>query len=231
MAKEINLKELFNVIKKRIWIILVLTFITTVSGCAYSNATTVPLYQSSSRIIIGANADYMKTLQVIIKDPTVLEKVVKELHLQVSPEFLAGQITVESIDSSQVVSISVIDTDPKIAADIANTTAKVFKKEIPNIVNFNDVQFLSEAKINPNPINEYQSRLIIIGFVFGIIVGTGLVFFLDSLNDSIKSERIVESVLGLRVLGSVSKMNKKNINKRKNKQVQIELRGETIGSD
>ena len=32
------------------------------------------------------------------------------------------------------------------AANIANTTAKVFKEEIPNIVGFNNVQLLSEAK-------------------------------------------------------------------------------------
>ena len=33
-----------------------------------------PLYQSSSRIIINADAEYRKTLQVIIKDATIMEK-------------------------------------------------------------------------------------------------------------------------------------------------------------
>ena len=60
----------------------------------------------------------------------------------------------QSIDASQVVSISVIDSDPTMAANIANTTAKVFKEEIPNIIGFNDVQLLSEAKVVPYPIND-----------------------------------------------------------------------------
>ena len=77
-----------------------------------------------------------------------MEKVVQDLNLDRSPETLAGQITVQSIDASQVVSISVVDTDPKMAANIANTTAKVFKEEILNIVGFNNVQLLSDAKID-----------------------------------------------------------------------------------
>ena len=68
------------------------------------------MYQTSSRIIINADAEYRKTLQVIMKDSTIMEKVVQNLNLDRSPEALAGQISVQSIDASQVVSIGVIDT-------------------------------------------------------------------------------------------------------------------------
>ena len=36
MAKEINLKELFQVIKKRFWIVAVLTVLFTIIGGVYS---------------------------------------------------------------------------------------------------------------------------------------------------------------------------------------------------
>lgn len=228
-AKEIDLKELLNIVKKRIWLVILLTLITTVAGGTYKYMTTTLLYQASSRIIIEADTDYRTTLQVIIKDSTILEKVVKELKLEKAPEALAGQITVQSINNSQVTSISVVDSDPKMAATIANTVAKVFKAEIPKIVNFKDVRFLSEAKINPNPINGNQTRSIIIFFIFGLAAGIGLVFFLHSLDDSIKSERELEELLGLSALGSISKMNKRNIKKRNN-QVKVNVRGETVGS-
>ena len=147
MAKEINLKDLFRVIKKRLWIVVVLTVLFTIIGGVYSTYLTTLLYHSSSRIIINADAEYRKTLQVIIKDSTIMEKVVQDLNSDRSPEALAGQITVQSIDTSQVVSIGVVDTDPELAANIANTTAKVFKEEIPNIVGFNNIQLLSDAKV------------------------------------------------------------------------------------
>ncbi|AGK52646.1 YveK family protein [Bacillus sp. 1NLA3E] len=229
VAKEINLKELYHVIKGRFWIVILITLLATSAGAIYSTFFTTPLYQSSTKIIIDADAEYRKTLQVIIKDSTVLEKVVKELGIERSSEALAGQITVASIDNSQVVSISVVDSDPNQAAKIANTTAKVFKDEIPNIIDFNKVTILSDAKVFPFPINENQNRTIMISFVLGLIIGIGLVLLLDSLDDSIKSEYEVEELLGLPVIGTVSKMNNKNVKKKNNSYSELEIRGETIG--
>ena len=79
VAKEINLKELFAVIKKRFWIAAVVTVLFTLVAGVYSTFSTNPLYQSSSRIIIKAGAEDRTTLQVIMKDPTIMEKVVQEL--------------------------------------------------------------------------------------------------------------------------------------------------------
>ncbi len=228
-TKEINLKEIYRVIKERLWIVVIITIIATTIGVIYNTYFTTPLYQSSTSIIIEADAEYRKTLQVIIKDSTVLEKVIKELKADKSPEALAGQINVTSIDNSQVVSIAVIDVNPLQAAKIANTTAKVFKDEIPNIIGFDKVTILSDAKVYPYPINENKSRTIFISFLMGLIVGIGLVLLLDSLDDSIKSEQEVEEILGLPVLGKVSKMKKKNIKKPHNRRLDGELRGETIG--
>lgn len=231
VAKEINLKDMFMVIKKRFWIVMIFSVIATAAGWFYSNDNkTVLLYETSTNIIINAESGYRNTLQVIIKDTIVLDKVIRKLELERSPDSLAGSINVDSIDDTQVVKITVTDTNPERAADIANTTAKVFIEEIPNIMGFEDVRVLSEAKINPIPVNEdNQNKIIIAAFIFGIIAGVGLIFLIDSLDDSIKSEKDIESVLGIQVLGSVSKINKKNVNKRKNRQTKLEFRGETIG--
>ncbi|WP_078428923.1 YveK family protein [Alkalihalobacterium alkalinitrilicum] len=228
MAKEINLREIFLIIKKRFWIIVVITMIATIAGYFQNSSSITSLYQSSSRIIVGASSDYMNTLRVIMRDSIIMEKVVMELNLTRSPEALAGQITVESIDNSQVVRISVIDTDPNLAAEIANTTATVFKNEIGEIVDFNDVSYLSEAKVNPYPINSKSNRTIYIAFIMGLVIGTGFVFLLNSLDDTVSSDRDVEELIGLPILGSVSKMNKKNINKKKKKHRETEYRGEIV---
>jgi capsular polysaccharide biosynthesis protein len=229
-VKEINLKDHFVVIKKRLWILLIITLITTSIGVMKNTFLTMPLYQSSTRMIIGADTELMKTLQVLIRDSTVLQKVTNDLGLNRSPEGLAQQISVGSVDGSQVVSINVVDIDPVMAANIANSTAEIFKSEAANIMNFNNIKLLTEAKINQYPINSDQNSTIIIAFLMGVIVGIGMIYFLDSLDDSIKSGDDIENFLGLPVLGSVSKMNKRNMKKKNNKLINMELRGETIGS-
>lgn len=220
IAKEINLKEIFSVIKKRLWIIAIITALASIAGYLYGEKDITLLYQSSARIIIGKEAD-MNTLQVILKDPVVLEKVVEKLELNRSPESLANQISVGIIDSSKVVKISVIDTDPNRAADIANTTAEEFKTEITRLLNFNDMEIFSPAKMNSAPINEEDNRSGLIGLIFGLFAGIGFVFFLDSLDDTIRSKKDVEDYLDLPVLGRISKMNKKNIQKQSTHQIDI----------
>ncbi|MDQ0270920.1 YveK family protein [Cytobacillus purgationiresistens] len=231
-AKEINLFELYKVIKKRFWVILIFIILAGTAAFFYStyNKTTL-LYQSSTNIIIGAEAGYRNTLQVIIKDTIVLEKVIGKLGLSTTSDQLANRINVESIDDTQVVKISVTDTNSKNAADIANTTAKVFIEEIPKIMDFEEVSVLSEAKMNPRPINESsQIPIIIIAIVFGVIAGVGFIFLLDSLDDSIKTEREIERLLDVQVIGSVSKMDKKNVRQMKIRQSTEEMRGKTIES-
>ncbi|MCR2822044.1 YveK family protein [Lederbergia panacisoli] len=231
IAKEINLKDLYRVIVKRFWIVLVLTFLTTIAGWYYSSLNkAVPLYEASTNVIIEADSEYRKTLQVIIKDTIVLESVIADLGLEKTPAALAGQINVSNIDDSQVVRISVTDTDSKRAVEIANATAKVFSKKIPNILKFEDIRILSAAKENPYPINESSpNKIILLAFAAGAAIGVGLLFLIDSLDDSIKSESDIEMIMGIQVLGSISSMNKRNIRKRKNKQFESGFRGESVG--
>jgi capsular polysaccharide biosynthesis protein len=228
--KEINLAEHFTLLKKRLWIVVLITFITTSIGIVNNVVFSTPLYQSYTRMIVDADGDLMSTLQVLIRDNTILQKVVDDLGINRSPEGLAQQISVGSVNGSQIVSISVIDTDPSMAAEIANTTASVFKSEIPNIVGFNKVKLLTEAKINPYPINSGEiSKIIVLAIIIGVVLGIGMIYFIDTLDDSIRSREEIEHLVGSPVLGTVAKMNKKNMKTNEQKQTNKELRGESIG--
>ncbi len=229
MAKEINLKEILGVLKKRAWIGITITILAALFGFFYSsiNQTTL-LYSSSTNIIINADGGQRKTLEVIIKDKTVLEKVITQLGIERTPESLAQSIQVGSIDETQVVKISVIDVNPVLAAEIANTTASVFIQEIPNIMDFDDVRVLSDAQVNPIPINESnENKILGAAIIGGIVIGIGLIFLVDSLDESIRSEQEVEELLEVPILGSVSIMSKKNINK--TKKINVNNRGDSIG--
>ncbi|ASK63732.1 capsular biosynthesis protein [Virgibacillus phasianinus] len=227
--KEINLKEYYLLIKKRFWIVIVITILTTSAGYFYSSLNNTLLYQSSTRVIIGSEeGGDMKTLLVMIKDPIIMEKVIDELELTRSADAIAAGITAEIIDDSRVVKISVTDQNPQTAAAIANTTAEVFKREIVNLLDFRDVQLLSEAKENPSAINQTQNKTTIIGFVFGIIVGVGLIFLLDALDTTVKHESEIELILGVPVIGIVSNMNKKKVVEKKVKVPVVESRSETV---
>ncbi|WP_342042531.1 YveK family protein [Bacillus sp. OTU2372] len=227
-AKEINLREIFTVLKRNLWIIILVTVLAGIAGVVLNNASTTPLYASSSRIIIGADEESRKTLQVIVKDSVILDKVINQLGLNSSAEELAGKITVASVDSSQVVSITVIDPNPMQAANIADTTAQIFRDEVPNIIGQDYVRLLSKAKVNPVPINQKNNNKLYLGIIGGLIVGIGLAFLLESFDDRLRPNNDIENLLGLPFLGRVPKVNKRNVKKR-SMNFQLESRGENIG--
>jgi capsular polysaccharide biosynthesis protein len=225
--KEISVKSFFDVIKNGVWIILAITALSTIGGYLLGDNHTL-LYQSSTRVIIGSDSEYMKTLMVMIKDPLVMEEVKSELELSRSSESIADQIEVMKIDESQVVKITVTDPDPALAVAIANATAGAFKSKVIEILDFSQVQLLSAAKESNVPINENQNRTVVIALVFGLIAGIGLVFVLDSLDETVKNDREIEAVLGVPVLGAVTKIKVKNLKSKNDSKLEQQLE---IGSD
>ena len=231
MSKDINIKEYFDVLRDRFWLIFIITILTTALGYAYSQMNSTSLYQTSTRIILGSGEQDMNTLMVMIKDPIIMSEVQNNLGLEGSPEGLANRIQVSRIDESQVVLISVTDTDPERAAQIANTTASVYKNKIVDLLNYEQVQLLSEASVNPVSISGNQNRPIFIGFIFGLITAVGLAYLLDSIDGAVKSRREIEDVLDLPVLGEISYMNRRNsvTKKAKKGSENREVRGESVG--
>ncbi|MGG2060258.1 YveK family protein [Priestia megaterium] len=227
-GKDINLKEYYEVIKKRIWLIIVITIFTTLAGFFYShqNNTTV-YYQASTRVIVDVDTQKMSTLLVMVKDPIVMGKVTKQLNLNQPAEATAGQVQAASLDGSQIISLSATSADPTTAVKIANTTAKVFKEEVGNILGIKEVQLLSPAK-NSSPIDGNENRTIMLALIAGIVIGLGLTFLLDSLDGRVKKDSEVEQLLGVPVIGTISSMNKKKL--KSSAKTDVELRSETIVS-
>ncbi|RKQ33507.1 YveK family protein [Oceanobacillus halophilus] len=227
--KEIDLKQYFDLLRRRFWIVILITIITTLAGYFYSSDDYVPEYESSRRLIIGSETEDMSTLMVMIKDPIIMQRVGDEVKTTKSPETIANQIDVARIDESQVVEISVMDLDPEMAANIANATADSFKSEIENILGVTDVQLLSEAKVNLNPINAPSNSTTVIALLFGLVVGIGFIFLLDSLDVKIRKESEVESLLDVPILGTISNMKKKKLSTNKSSQLKVRKGEEKVG--
>lgn len=229
MDKEIKINDFIQPLKKRYKLIILITLLTTALSGLYSMKTTTLLYQSSTRIFFSfIPTDYVSTMGIILKDPTVLNKVADMLEPKRSAKSLGGQLSLSGENNSQFIKITAVDADPTAAAQIANASAQVFMKEIGNILSIYDAKVLSEATPNFSPINANPRYHMDIGFAAGIVISIGLVLFLDSLDHSIGSEQEVRRQLGLPVLGTVSKITKKSLRQQGGKRKSAKERGEVM---
>jgi len=225
MQKEINLKVLFDVIKRHIWLILITTGIAAIASglLSFISEEPPPIYQSSTSILLNSSENNStSTLEVILRDPTVLSGVIEELKLNQTMKRLNDQITFID-EGGKIVKIAIQDTNPELAAKIANTTASYFIKQAGNILGIYDTRIVSEALVSNFPVSASEGsslvKNIILGVAAGLILGIGIVLFLNSLDESIRSEKEIEQLLNLQVIGSVSKITKVNVDNKPGRRV------------
>ncbi|WP_144645519.1 YveK family protein [Priestia megaterium] len=250
MEETISLRELFAVLRKRLWLIVLITIIAATVSAVISFFVLTPVYESKTQILVNqakndqqlysnqtvqTNVQLINTYNDIITSPAILDKVVKELKLDKSAGNLSNQIQVTSAQDSQVAQIVVQDTSAKRAADIANTTASVFQKQVPKLMNVDNVKVLSKAALgeNPSPVKPQPLMNVAIAIVVGLMVGVGLSFLLEYLDNTLKTEQDIENILELPVMGVITTI--KDVPKATNVQrpdltARVPQRGETFGS-
>ena len=122
---------------------------------------------------------------------------------QLSVDELKSMVTITSQQNSQVFSINVKSKDPKLAADVANEVADVFKDKIGGFMKINNVSIIDSAKANKKPVSPNTKLFTLAGLVF--IGGlTFLYMLIKELSDTtIKSPDEVSQLFGMTNLGVI----------------------------
>jgi capsular polysaccharide biosynthesis protein len=221
MEETISLKEIFEVLKKRLLMIIAFIVAAALIAGVVSYFVLTPTYQSSSQFIVNqgkqdageqydvnrmrSDVEMINTYNVILKSPAILDDVVDALGLPYSSGALSDKLQVASEQDSQVVTVTATDEDPATAVELANTTVEIFQEKISDIMNVENVSVLSEAELSPNPSPVAPNPMlnIAIAVVLGAMVGVGIAFLLEYLDNTITSEDDIEKKLGLPVLGVI----------------------------
>ena len=219
MEETVDLREYFGIVKKRFWIVALITIIAVVVSGVISFFMLNPVYEAKSTLIV--NADKQAETQIvtgdqfnvtqklavtygeIIKSRSVLDDVIKNLKLDDEYGDLVKNVTVSPVKDTQIISISVQDTNPQKARDIANEIPKVFEKEAKRITKANDVQVIDKATLPKNPIKPNKVMNVLIAFVLGTMIGLFVVFLIEYLDNKMKTPQDIEKHLGLSVIGVI----------------------------
>lgn len=237
--KEIDLGSYIRIIKKRLWLIVLCVFISTLSMAVYSYYDYQPIYQASTKLIvnktmemdqlgkeqmdfgaIGINIKLIDTYKEIIKTPAIMDKVVQRYpDLNLSAEELISKVNVYALNDTQVMTITAYDSSYERAVLIVNAVSDVFQTEIPKIMKVDNVAILNIAIMtdHPQPLNKKQNQYIILSFVASLMLAIGIVFLLDSLDDTLKTEKDIQLVLGISTLSMIPKMKKRELKLKKKK--------------
>lgn len=224
MEETIDLREYFYIIKKRAWIIALITVLAMITSGIISFFVLSPVYEANTTLIVNTEqsketnnmitGDQLNVTQKltltygeIIKSRAVLDSVIKKLDLNIEYDELEKTINVSPVKDTQIMSVTVQDTNPKRARDIANAIPNVFTKEVKRITKANSVEVIDKAIVPENPIKPNKVMNILIAAVLGIMIGLFIVFVLEYMDNKIKTPQDIEKYINLPMLGVVPNEN------------------------
>lgn len=224
LSKEISIVDVFIMLKKR-WLLIVSMVISfLIIGFIYVVLTApTPVYQSAltflidyrsnpQGIITESDIQYSKmlanTYSSIVDTPAVLEDVVESLDLNMTSEQLSYSVSISPVGSNPILKITVNDTNPILAHDIAKEVMNVFSKKLIETTNYDSTSVLEDAKIPNVPINQSSTKTIVFIGLIGFMLSISLAFLFEYLDRTIKSPDQLEELFNIPVLGSIPERKK-----------------------
>ncbi|EXX91443.1 lipopolysaccharide biosynthesis protein [Paenibacillus darwinianus] len=227
-----ELKQYWNIVKKRLWLIALLVIVSGAATGIYSYLYADKQYEASTKLVvsqkketsalmaqlelaaINSNIELIKTYKEIIKTPRIMDKVAAQYpDIGLTADELIRKVSVSAVNDTQVMSVTASDVSYIQAAAIVNAVSKVFQEEVPLILQVDNVSILNEAnpKAKPEPVSPKPNLNIAISIVLSLMIGLGLTFLIDYLDDTIKTEEDVAEVFGVRALTLIPRMKTSDI--------------------
>ena len=215
-----ELREYFQIVKKRWLLVVVITLLASLISALISYFFIKPTYKADISVIIGSTSSageetgqsyndvlmYQKIVQSyteIAKTRLVAEDVIDSLDLDMSSTQLINMISVSVKSNTEILNITVKADEAALARNIANQYAKSLKKVSMDIRKIDNVQLMDDAVLPTSPDSPRPLLNIAIAFFLGLMLSIGIIFLIEYLDSTIKSQDELEKMFNLPVLGSI----------------------------
>ena len=226
----ISISEILRSFKKRLWIIILITLITTIFGFSRTRGL-VPSYSGYMKVLISTSEkemDYYSPEQIdyysnfsnifleIIRAGDYLEKPLKKNDVKTSYEVVKNGIGIAPGANVPIFTISYSGGNEDDIEKIINTIYHCLMDELKEVQP--NVKSKVVSDINVNTIYPNKRKFIVLGFAVGLIFSSGIVMVLIYLDGSVKNRKQLEKITGVPILGIIPK-DEREFEKEKRKNV------------
>ena len=214
-----NLKEAVQLIKQKMWFILLLSFCGFLIAFGITKVFLKPVYTSKVSFYVS-NTEHLQnkidfsdinaaqklanTYSVIIQSDTVLSEVVSLSSLShLTPLQIKRMMTVKSVSNTEVIEVHITTRNPQLSADVANAIASIAPSKIKEITKTGDVEIIDKAVPNLFPSSPNLKFNCILGVLAGMVLSFIFVIAKNIFDTRIRDEADVKRYYDIPVLGSI----------------------------
>ncbi len=196
------------------WTLLVATWVAGISG--YVVASQIPpTYEAETRLLVGpyntdrdtlaAAGDLVQTYSELVTTTPLLESAIKEVGVPLTSEELRAVSRVTANDTTRFLSIRVQDTDPQLAARLANRMADEISLLASRGTNRPEGQLtIVDFAVAPiEPIAPQKSLIVALAAMAALIGAMVLVMLVEYFSAAVRTEDELGRLTGLPFLGKV----------------------------
>ncbi|TFD17772.1 polysaccharide biosynthesis tyrosine autokinase [Cryobacterium sp. TMT2-23] len=223
-----ELKDYLRIFHKS-WILILACTLFGIAGAAGAAIATTPKYIANTQLYVSVQASAgaltgdlvqgtsfarqaVTSYVDVVNSAVVLDEVIKELSLDVTAAQLASTITSASPLNTVLIDVSVTNSDPELAAKIANSVGQNFSKVVVDRLEKPDGDAASPVKIETiqpaivptSPASPNVPLNIALGLLVGLAVGIGLAVLRSVLDTRIHGLHDIELVTDSPMLGGIT---------------------------
>lgn len=214
--KLFDFEEIFYLFKKKFWIIILITIITTSFGI-YKVSKYQPSYSARAKIFIGKSTELMNfysqqeleyysqfvdLFSEVAKIDGFLDEAFEKNNIDVPSSSIASRLSFSSNSSNvPIYTISYSSYTDKDMAKILNVVCDEMIKKVKEMMPETVPSVLSKATVST--IYPDKRKLPIMAFGVGIVLSIGLILVIDYLDDRLISKKQLEKALPIPVIGEI----------------------------
>lgn len=216
----IDLGEVFAVLWHHIWLLILVSLAAGIVGYCVSRFAIPEEFQSSTSIYIlnrtasttqtAVNSSEIQAGTYLTKDyaqmitsRTVLEKVIRDLNLDLEYDELKKKVDVETPTDTRIVTITVTDHDPKVAQAIAADICSVASQQIQAVMDIDAVNVVDAANLPTMKSAPSNSRNAAIAAIVALLIVCVILVIQYVSDNTIKTSDDIERYLGLSTLAQI----------------------------
>lgn len=215
---ELDLRSILMTLRRRFWLLVLLPILAAFVSGLVSYYVLTPVYAASTTLWVVKDGtgqinlnDVMlsrnltKTYAEVAKSRAVMADAIKRLDMEgkVAVGTVQSKLSVTPVRDTEILSFTIQDENPAMAAKWADAVAEAFKDQIKTYMNVENVVVVDTATVPSSPIRPRPLMNVAIAVVLGAMVAVGLAFLLEYLDTSIKSPEDITRHIGIPVLGII----------------------------
>jgi receptor protein-tyrosine kinase len=207
------------------WILVCFATLVGVLAAVAITLVTTPMYAATTRLFVSTTSgvsatdlyqgnrlsqDRVASYLDLVTGETLAQRTIDKMGLDMSAEALQKNVKATAKPDTVLINVQVLDASAVRARDIANALSDEFvtmvrELETPDAATKPDARVVVEkrASVPQHPVVPKTTRDIAIGLGLGLMLGIGLAYLRESLDNTVKDRETLEEITGIALVGSV----------------------------